>query len=99
MYLKIKTTYSTIIMKLFKHKVYSNLENGKIRIIAKNTKMPRFNIYQQLQVIVDSFSFDCFPQFKFPTKQWPYSNVFPWKSVIYQVFSPSPALISSFPSD
>ena len=29
--------------------------------------MPRFNIYQQLQVIVDSFSFDCFPQFKFPT--------------------------------
>jgi hypothetical protein len=35
----------------------------------KYTKMSRFNIYQQLQVIVDSFSFDFFPQFKFPTKQ------------------------------
>ena len=55
-------------MKLLKHKVYSHLENGKIPIITKNTKMARFNIYQQLQVIVDSFSFDCFPQFKFPTK-------------------------------
>ena len=63
MYLTLKTTHSTIIMKLLKHKVYSHLENNN----NKNTKMPRFNIYQQLQVIVDSFSFDCFPQFKFPT--------------------------------
>ena len=86
MYLKLKTTHSTIIMKLLKHKVYSHLENRKIPIITKNTKMPRFNIYRQLQIIVDSFSFDCFPQFKFPTKNWLYSNVSPGKSVIYQVF-------------
>jgi hypothetical protein len=52
-----------------KHKVYSHLEIGKIPIITKNAKMPRFNIHQQLQVIVDSFSFDCFPRFKFPTKK------------------------------
>ena len=44
--------------------------------------MSRFNIYQQLHVIVDSFSLDVFPQFKFPTKQWLYSNVAPLKSVI-----------------
>ena len=56
-------------MKLLKHKVYSHLEIGKIPIITKNAKMPRFNIHQQLQVIVDSFSFDCFPRFKFPTKK------------------------------
>jgi hypothetical protein len=48
--------------------------------------MPRFNIYQQLQVIVDSFSFDSFPQFKFPTKTWLHSNAIPGKSAIYQVF-------------
>jgi hypothetical protein len=35
----------------------------------KYTKMSRFNIYQQLHAIVDSFSFDVFPQFRFPTKQ------------------------------
>ena len=69
MYLKLKTTHSTIIMELLKHKVYSHLENGKIPIITKNTKMPRFNIYQQQQVIVDSLSFDCFPQFKFLTNK------------------------------
>ena len=56
-------------MKLLKHKVYSHLENGKIPIIKKNTKMPRFNIYQQQQVIVDSLSFDCLPQFKFLTNK------------------------------
>ena len=54
-------------MKLLRHKVYFHLENGKMPIITKNTKIPRFNIYQQLQIIVDSFSCDCFPQFKFPT--------------------------------
>ena len=55
-------------MKLLKHKVYSQLKNGKIWKKTKNTKMPRFNIYRQLQVIVDSFSFDCYPQFKFLVK-------------------------------
>jgi hypothetical protein len=38
MYLKIKTTHSTIIMKLLKHKVYSHLENRKIPIITKKYK-------------------------------------------------------------
>ena len=73
-------------MKLVKHNVYSHLEKSKIPIITKNTKMPRFNIYRQLQVVVDSFSFDCFHQFIFPTKKWLYSNVFPGKFAMYQVF-------------
>ena len=73
-------------MKLLKHKVYSHFENGKMPIITKNTKISRFNMYQQLQIIVDSFSCDCFHQFKFPTTNSYISNVFPGKSVIYQVF-------------
>ena len=73
-------------MKVLKHKVYSHLENGKMPIITKNTKMPRFNIYQQLQIIVDSFSCDCFPQFKFPTTNSYIVMFFRGKSVIYQVF-------------
>jgi len=48
MYLKLKITHSTIIMKLLKHKVYSYLENGKIPIKTKHTKRPRYNIYRQL---------------------------------------------------
>ena len=85
-------------MKVLKHKVYSHLENGKMPIITKNTKMPRFNIYQQLQVIVDSFSFDCFPQFKFPTTNSYIVMFSPGKSVICQAFLLHQAVISSFPS-